>query len=175
MKLRSILILASVLLSTNAFGLTKVGDARPNVVLHDAWERSINLGSYTGKPVLVLYEDKDSATLNLPLKQELSQLAKGDKYKSSIALVAVADVTGYDYWPIRGFVKDAIQDESRKQKTVIYCDWDGHIRNQLRLDKSTSNVVLFGRDGRVLFARSGALGKGERKDLIDLLRAQVGE
>ena len=71
-----------------------------------------------GKPVLIVYEDKSSTAQNKALKDELAQIAKGDRYRSSVALAAVADVSAYDFWPARGFVRDAIREESRKQKTT---------------------------------------------------------
>lgn len=168
--------LAVLLPLTGAAGaLPRVGSARPDVKLVDAWERSLQLDSLKGMPVLVVYEDKESSTQNKALKDELAKLAKGDKYKKSIALVAVADVQGYDYWPVRGFVKKAIREESSKMNTVIYCDWDGGARGKLALDRGTSNVVLYGKDGKVLFAHGGAMPEAKRKELIGLLRAQVGD
>ncbi len=160
---------------TGALALPEVGAARPTLTLTDAWDRSLDLSTLTGKPVLVVYEDKDSATQNDALKRELAALAKGDKYKRSIALVAVADVSGYDYWPVKGFVKDAIKTESNKQNTVIYCDWNGSARERLALRRGQSNVVLFDKSGKVVFSAAGTLGAEQRKRLVALLKSQVGE
>jgi hypothetical protein len=160
--------------AVDARALPTQGAARPDVALEDAWDRAIHLERYLGMPMLVLYEDKGSTTENAALKAELARLAEGDRYKERVALVAVADVTGYDYWPVRGFVKSAIRDESRKQKTPIYCDWDGHVRRALDLEQGTSNVLLFGRDGKVLFAHAGPLSEGARAELLARLRSEVG-
>lgn len=150
-----------------------IGAPRPDISLRDAWDRQFPLSLFRTMPVLVIYEDKGSVEQNAALKEHLSQLAKGDKYKKLVALVAVADVTGYDYWPVRGFVKNAIQKESHKQGTIIYCDWDGSIRTTLGLERGRSNVVLYGRDGRVLFSEAGALSEERRRALIGLLRTEV--
>ncbi len=169
----SLVGLVAVSILSTAYAIPAVGSSRPDVKLDDPWGRSTTLSRFQGKPILVVYEDKDSATLNQPLKDALSKLAKGDVYKKTVALVAVADVGGYDYWPVRGFVKDAIQKESNKQGTIIYCDWDGRVRNTLSLQKGTSNIVLFGKNGKVLFADSGALSSKRREELITLLRREV--
>lgn len=169
----SVLVLTVVLGAMDALASPSVGSARPNVQLSDAWGRSIDLARYRGKPLLLLYEDKDSAQQNAALKKDLSLLAKGDRYKERIALVAIADVSAYDYWPVRGFVKDALKDESHKQGLVIYCDWDGRVRNALQVRRAASNVVLYGPDGRVLFARSAALTADERRELIGMMRGMV--
>lgn len=153
--------------------LPMVGSSAPSVGLVDAWDRPNDLQRYVGKPILVIYEDKDSATVNQALKNELSVLAKGDRYKESVALFAVADVGAFDFWPVRGFVKDAIRKESRRQGTDIYCDWDGHVRAALGLVEATSNVVLFARDGKVAFSQAGALSVDGREALLGALRREV--
>lgn len=164
---------AATLGAARARAVPEVGSVASNVVFRDAWERTTDLARYRGKPVLLVYEDKDSAEVNKVLKKELAQLAKGDAYKEKIALFAVADVSGYDYWPIRGFVKDAIQKESHKQKTNIYCDWDGRIRTTLRLNRNASNVVLYDKNGAVVFAQAGKLSVQERENLVRHLRAAL--
>jgi hypothetical protein len=179
MRLRIALAFAAsvalVVFAQAAHAVPSVGASRPDTELADAWDRSTRLGSFAGKPLLVIYEDKDSAQTNAALKADLSRLAGGEKYRSTVALVAIADVSAYDFWPARGFVKDAIKAESKKQNIVIYCDWDGHVRRGLGLNKNASNVVLYGKDGRVAFARAGTLSAAERAEVLDLLRREVGE
>ena len=167
--------LASIALAItgDALAVPTPGAPRPDVTIADAWDRPIRLSRYVGVPMLLLYEDKDSTGENALLKADLARLAEGDRYKTSVALVAIADVSGYDYWPVRGFVKSAIRDESYRQKTPIYCDWDGQARRALALDCGTSNVVLFGRDGKVLFAHAGPLSEEGRGELLALLRHEV--
>jgi predicted transcriptional regulator len=177
-KLRPLLVsVAALALSTlgssPALALPNEGDAAPNARLEDADGRALELKAWKGKPILIVYEDKDSATQNQALKDALSKLAKGDRYKSAVALAAVADVSSYDYWPVKGFVKDSIREESRKQGTTIYCDWSGTFRGTYRLKSGVSSIVLVGRDGHVLFAAEGAVSAGERARLLDLLKGQV--
>ncbi len=165
--------LLSLAIAAEARALPSIGALRPDVELQDSWDRALPLSRFHGLPTLLLYESKDSSSENAPLKAQLADLARGDRYRRSIALVAIADVSGYDYWPVRGFVKDAIRDESHKQHTVIYCDWDGGVRGALGLEKGTSNVVLYGRDGRVVFASRGPLSDPRREELLALLRSQL--
>lgn len=149
------------------------GEVAPNARVEDADGRSLEMKSLRGKPILIVYEDKDSAAQNQLLKDELAKLAKGERYRSTIALAAVADVSSYDFWPARGFVKDAIREESRKQKTTIYCDWSGSFRAALGLRRGASNVVLVSKEGRVVFSASGTVPADARKRLIERLRAEV--
>lgn len=144
-----------------------------SVPVVDAWDRDNDLRRHLGMPILVVYEDKDSATMNQAVKDDLAKLAAVGGYKNAFAVFAVADVEGYDYWPVRGIVKDAIRQESRKQKTTIYCDWNGSVRKSLGLTRGTSNVALFGKDGGVRFFHAGQMQEARRKELIRLLRAEV--
>lgn len=159
--------------STAAMALPTVGDDAPNAKIEDADGKALETKTLKGKPVLIVYEDKDASTQNTALKKELSELAKGDKYKSKVALAAVADVSSYDFWPARGFVKDAIREESKKQGTTIYCDWTASFRKAFKLTKGKSSIVLVGKDGKVLFAGEGALSEADRKKLVGLLKGQV--
>lgn len=165
---------AATVLPGWAFGLPAVGDAIADASVEDADGGKRSLAQLAGKPYLVVYEDKDSAQTNQTLKDELSKLAQGDKFKNAIGLLAVADVSDYDFWPVKGFVKDAIREESKKAKTTIYCDWTGTFREKVGIQEGTSTVLLVGGDGKVRFAKAGALSKAERAKLVGLLRAEVG-
>ncbi len=173
--LAALAVVASLLVAWPAHGLPILGAPLLALRLLDAWDRTMELSRLGAKPVLIVYEDKDSATQNQAFKNDLANLARGDRYRDTVGLVAIADVQGYDYWPVRGFVKDAIKDESRKFGTVIYCDWDGAARRTLGLRRGTSSVILYGKDGKVIFSHEGAMSADERQQAIVLLRAQVGE
>lgn len=160
-------------LSISALALPSVGQDAPNGKVEDADGKSLETKNLKGKPVLIVYEDRDSAAQNEKLKKDLSTLAKGDKYKAKVALAAVADVSSYDFWPAKGFVKDAIREESKKQGTTIYCDWNASFRKAFKLTKGKSSIVLVGKDGKVLFAGEGSLSEADRKKVIELLKAQV--
>jgi len=165
--------LTALTLASSALALPNEGDAAPNARVEDADGHAVELKQFKGKPILIVYEDKESAEQNQELKKDLSKLAKGDRYKSRVALAAVADVSSYDFWPVKGFVKDAIREESRKQGTTIYCDWNGTFRSRYKLRRGVSSVVLVGKDGHVLFAGEGKLSAEQRKRLIGMLRDQV--
>jgi len=159
--------------SLSALALPAVGDEAPNGKVEDAEGKQLEIKTLKGKPILIVYEDRDASTQNDVLKKELGVLAKGDKYKSKIALAAVADLSGFDFWPVKGFVKDAIREESKKAGTTIYCDWNASFRKAYKLTKGKSSVLLVGKDGKVLFAGEGALSAADRKKLLALLKAQV--
>lgn len=177
MSARAKLAVAAFLLATASAGsssaLLVAGAPRPSARVVDADDRVLDLGAVQGRPALVVYEDKESSTLNASLKAQLARLGRGDRYRGAIALVPVADVGKYDFWPVRGFVKDAIRDESRKIGATIYCDWDGSFARALGIQHGTSSIVLIGKTGRVLFSYEGKLPGDESARLLSLLRREV--
>lgn len=156
-----------------AQALPSAGERAPDARVEDADGRALQLRALKGKPVLIVYEDKDSSAQNQGLKDDLAKLAKGDRYRRTIALAAIADVSSYDFWPVKGFVKDAIREESRKIGATIYCDWDGTFRSTYRLRRGISNIILIGKAGEVLFAAEGALKPDAQRNLLALLRKEV--
>lgn len=168
-----VLASSASLLDGDALAALKEGATAPNATLEDADGRVSEIKGFRGKPILIMYEDRDSATQNDRLKKELGELARGERYRSRIALAAIADVSAWDFWPAKGFVKDAIRDESRKQGTTIYCDWTGVFRKTYQLRRGVSNVVLVGKDGRVVFAAEGVVPPDQRRRLLGILREQV--
>lgn len=167
------LALAVATTAVPARALPTVGDPMGNGHLEDADGHGVEIASFKGKPILIVYEDRDSAKQNDTLKKELARLAKGDKYKSAVALAAVANVAAFNFWPVKGFVKDAIRKESKKQGTTIFCDWTGGFRKAFKLRDNASSVVLIGKDGNVLFAADGSISPDARAKLIQLLRQEV--
>ncbi len=167
------LVLALVLGVLPANALMPAGSMRPAAHVVDADDRTLDLRAINGKPILVLYEDQGSAKMNDALKADLSRLAKGDRYRDAVALVPVADVQSFDFWPARGFVKDSVRSESKKVGATIYLDWDGAFQRAAGFRRGTSSVMLLGRDARVLFSSEGALSAEQRARLITLLRAEV--
>lgn len=175
-RLRTALALggATMLLhAASANALPKVGEPGANASMEDADGRRTSVSAFRGKPILIVYEDKDSATVNQAMKDDLAKLAKGDRYKDAVALLPLADVSSYDFWPVKGFVKDAIREESRKVGATIYCDWDGSFRSAFDIRVGSSSIVLIGRSGAVRFASEGALSAAQREELIALLKEEV--
>jgi predicted transcriptional regulator len=172
-KLQTLVIVGALLATSPALAIPREGEAAPSARVEDADGHATDLKAFAGRPILIVYEDRDSAKQNEALKAGLAEVARGDRYRARVVLAAVADVSAWNFWPAKGFVKDAIRDESRRQGTTIYCDWTGAFRSTYQLRRGASNVVLVGRDGRVLFAAEGAVSAGERTRLFNLLREQV--
>ncbi len=156
-----------------ALALPPVGATRADVTMEDSWERTEILSQYDGKPMLVLYEDRGSGQQNAEFKKELADVAQDGRYKGIVTFVPVADTSSYDYWPVRGFARRSVQKQSLATHTNIMCDWKGAIREALQLTRDTSNVVLYDKAGKVVFAHAGAMSAEQRATLFALLKVQV--
>lgn len=165
--------LCALTMTVSAHALPAVGAVGPSGKVVDAEGRGLDLRAVKGKPTLLVYEDQEATKQNVELKTQLAKLAAGERYRAAIALVAVADVEGYDYWPARGFVKSAIRAESKKLGNTIYVDWTGAVRKASGFSKGKSTILLVGTDGKVLFSHEGKLPPAEREKLLTLLRSQV--
>ncbi|MFO0552563.1 MAG: YtfJ family protein [Polyangiaceae bacterium] len=149
-----------------------VGDSAPDARVEDADENKLWVSDLSGSVAVIFYEDKDSGETNREMKDELASLMAEDGM-GGIRVVPIADVTEYNSWPAKGFVKKAIREESKKVGLTIYCDWDGSFREKLDLSKGTSNVVVLAKDGTVRFADSGGLSGESRKQVLSILRAEM--
>lgn len=159
--------------ASDALALPRPGTQAPRARVQDTEGRVVRLDRLRGKPVLIVYESRESSEQNQALKDRLSRLARGDRYRGKVHLLPIASVESFDYFPIRGFVEDSIASESERIGATIYCDWDGSFRRALSLRPQLSSVVLVARDGRVVFAYEGALTRRAQDRLIELLARET--
>lgn len=169
-----LLALASVVPATEVGAAPKVGAEAKDARVEDVDGRELTIASVRGRPLVIVYEDKDSAASNAAAKDDLRELMKDAAVSRALVVAAVADVSEYASWPARGFAKDAIREASKKAGTTIWCDWSGKFRRALELDARKSNVVLVGRDGTIKWAASGPLSQKQRATLATRIRAEVG-
>lgn len=127
------------------------------------------LSDHSGRQLLVFYEDKDVRTQNQALKDLLWKSHGQGRYEGRLLIVAVADVSSFNWWPAKGVVNAAIREEIRKLGTTIWCDWDGSFGREVGATRGVSNVMLFGDDGILQFRYAGAVPKDQIERLNALL------
>jgi len=124
-----------------------------------------------GKIVVVFYEDKDSTKTNEHVKTALKLQKVNGRQATNVAIYAVANVSGYDWFPASRFVKRAIRKEQRRYRQPIFLDWSGKFGRALRFRDKTSNLLVIDRDGRVLLAHTGRANDGVVKRILAATRA----
>ena len=129
----------------------------PDFALEGTSGQTRRLRDYRGRVVILIYEDRDSNQQNNDLKRELAERARTEDLTRDVAVVPVANLSSYSFWPASGFARDAVVDIARQQSMEILIDWSNSMSGAYRFRPSTSYVMVLGRDGRVLFRHAGAL------------------
>ena len=158
---------ALALASSLASALLSPGSAPKDFAVLDADDKPSKLSALrAGRPALVFYEDKEAGEQNERFKQRLGKLREKSAAERKVAVVAIADVGAYDYWPAKGFVKDALRGASKKSGLTVWADWSTAGRASLGAAAHQSNVVLLDGAGKVLWSSAGALSPAQESDLL---------
>jgi hypothetical protein len=157
-----------VALSNGAHALLKPGTVPKDFVVHNADDKAAKFSLLrAGHPTIVFYEDKDGGDQNERLKQRIGELRKKSPSAKRVALVAIADVKSWDFWPAKGFVKDALRSAGKKAGIVVWADWSGGGRASLDASSNRSNVVLLDKLGKVVWASSGKLSTAQENEVLE--------
>ena len=144
-----------------------------DVRVSDLRDRPVTLRSFAGKVVVLVHEDKDANQQNRALKAALGKLL--DAHRGRLLVVALADVSRYDYWPARGFVVKALNKLPHDQDSLVLADWKGALRQHLGLRRAESSVLVLERDGRTALLRRGDLPEPEAQAVLATIRGALGE
>lgn len=142
--------------------------------LFDLSDRQVSLRSLARagatRVVVLLHQDRHSADQNPALKEALGQLA--GRYADRLQVVALADVGGYDFWPAKGYVKDALRPLSAEGGLTVLCDWKGAVRKAYNLPPRQSAVFVLAGDELRHFSR-GVLSPSATESLIGSIEQLV--
>jgi len=168
--MRWVLVFTFVLLvALEAAAMIRTGSTLGDFKVHDYQDKAYSISSlYAGKAALIVFEDKDSGKQNKTFKKRFAALQK--TLGGKVVLIPVADVSKYDYWPAKGFVKDALRDAGKKVGVKVYADWSGKGKTALGASAKRSNLVLVDKSRRVRWASAGQLTKIQEDKLLDLVK-----
>lgn len=159
-----------ILALTVVLGLLKPPAIPADFTVHDADDKVAKFSVLrAGHPTLVFYEDKDGGEQNERFKQRLGKLQGKSPSAKKVAIVAIADVKSWDFWPAKGFVKDALKSAGKKAGITVWADWSGGGRTSLSAASNASNIVLLDPSGKVAWASTGKLTPAQEDDLLDRL------
>lgn len=154
-------IFTTTIAITSAHAIPSIGSPAPRVSAESLGGNDFNANDLRGKTTVIFYENKDVTTQNRALKAVLRNQKKNQGYGENVQVIAVADVSAWNFWPAKGFVQDAIRKEEKKAGHPIYLDWTGTFGKAFRMDKSASNVVLVGPDSKVKVSHAGPVPAGK--------------
>ncbi len=142
-------------------GAVAFGQAAPLELsgrLEDSHGRAIALEGFRGKPVILFYEDRDSTELNKATKDELFERGRKLGVLDRAEIVAVANLSPYDWFPARQFALAAVRDAEKKFGVRVLVDFRAALgREPWALPLKTSSILVFDGKGALLWRRSGKL------------------
>ena len=153
----------------------ELGHRVADVYAEDPDGAVVQLRRLKGQWVVLLYEDRDTTQVNRALKDALAVRTRKQKYGRRVRVVAVADTSGYDFWPAKGFAKSAIRKQAKALGLRIYCDWRGELRTAMGLRPGAAHVVVLDRQNKVRFHHTGALDKEAIKKVIAMIGPARGQ
>ena len=129
---------------------------------------------YAGRVAIVVYEDRDGAHQNDPLKAELSTRARAATVPSNVTLIPIANLDGYNFWPAAGYARDAVRDAARTFGVEILIDWDGSLARWLTLGGGRSHVMIVAPDRSIVYRFAGPMNGPERHRFFEVLERTAG-
>jgi hypothetical protein len=148
--------------------LLKTGVVPGDFTLKDADDKAAKFSALrAGHPTIVFYEDKDGGDQNERFKQRLGKLQKTSPSAKKVVVVAIADVGSWDFWPAKGFVKDALKSAGKKAGITVWADWTSAGRASLSAASNASNVIMLDASGKVVWASVGKLTTVQEDDLLN--------
>jgi hypothetical protein len=144
------------------------GSAAPYFRVQSGDDKELTLTMIKGKVTAIFYENKDLVDANKKLKDELNKLyyEQTDALKNLLVRLPVIDCSDA-VWPFRGIWKRKLREHSKKEGTAIYCDWNGKMSSDYKMQADVS--------GRIRFFASGDVTAEEINNVKELLNVLTRE
>ena len=146
-------------------------DALLEAKLVDLADKPVSLRGLSGKVVVVVHQDRHSSEQNPALKEKLSVLLL--RYPADLRIVALADVGGYDFWPAKGYVKDALKSLDSAGGALVACDWKGAVRKAYQLKQKHSTVFVLSKVLGLVSLTRGQLSLMETEQVAQRVEAEL--
>lgn len=133
------------------------------------------LSSYAGRVVVLFWEDRERQHDNQALKDALGAYSGDPRLTNEVAVVAVGDVSAFDFAPARAVVRASLSAIARLLGIELLFDWKAELtRAPLELEPRKSNVVVLDREGGVAWKAPGKLDVAARERVLDVVRELLG-
>lgn len=169
-----IFAISLLLIPSLSFAQLKVGKPLPEVSISDKQGGLVVGGAWSsnrikGKVTTLMYVDPDEKTLNEHVEQALKkENFPRDKFHS-IAVVNTAAT-----WKPDSMIKSVLKNKQQEFPDSEYVmDRNKVLVKEWGLGDDTYHILLFGKDGSVLYEKKGALNTQEVQKLIRLVRENL--
>jgi predicted transcriptional regulator len=161
---------------TPLLGAPKVGDKFPPAALSGEAGGKVDGSPWssaeiTGKIWAFFYVDPDKKSTNEKMEAALkAENFPKDKY-SSMAVINM-DAT----WLPNAAIASALADKQKEFPNVVYAkDLKKALVKQWGLKDDSYNVLVFNKDGSLLYYKADALSDADIKEMIGVIRKAIGE
>ncbi len=146
-----------VVISGKNGGLVKDGKAWNSNMLKD-------------KVYVMFYVDPDKKDDN----EEFSQALKAKEYRKKGAFGSIAIINMAATWK-PNFAINVILKGKQKEfpKTIYVKDYDKVLVKEWGLDDDASNILIFSKDGTLLFYKSGKMSTSDTQKAFDIIEANL--
>lgn len=178
MKLRTLSswFLAATLLTVPASRAVAWGAPSAPVVnftLESSGGGNRTLEAYRGKVVVLFYEDRHHTETNARVKEAVGRYGLANGLQDKVAVVAVANLKGFDFAPASTIARKAIQTIASRFKIEILMDWRGALIDGLGMKDANANVAVIDPDGHLRWRNSGRLSEEDQKSLLSSVQASL--
>ena len=171
MKILAILTIF-IISSTFVFGELPIGEVPPTIVLKDDLGGRLDGTQWSseelvsGKVIILFYVDPDESDLNNHVSDALkAENFPLDKYGS----VGVANMAAT--WLPNFAINIKLKSKQEKHKSTVYVkDLEKILVKKWGLNDDDSDVMLFGKDGKVLYSVDGKFTDSQVQDLISAVK-----
>lgn len=127
-------------------GDLKVGDKASDWSLADADGKLFTMQTWTGKVLLVNYNDPDESDLNEHFTDAMKK-AKDDGLLKDTAYKGIGIADCKASWKPDALIKIIGGKKAKKYNTVILFDYDASLRNAWGLKEDSANAILLDKNG----------------------------
>ncbi|SMF52728.1 YtfJ family protein [Pseudobacteriovorax antillogorgiicola] len=131
-------------------------------------ESSWSSHSLQNKTHLLVYVDPDESEMNEALTQRLKSENFNPNAFSSVAIINMAAT-----WKPNFAIQNVLEKKQKEYPNTLYVmDKDKVLVKEWELQDDSYDVILFDRDGKVIFRKDGALNKDEIEKVVKLIRSE---
>ena len=150
------------------YALLAVGSVAPRVQIPDQ-NGVLRAFPEEKQPILLIIEDQEGGKQNRPLKERLGRINSDPANRAKCDVIAIADLSRWDWWPARKYALADVQKTATEKKTTIYLDWKGELKRAWGVQKGKNHLLLLMPDGKVRFAAEGPVSGADEQNLINIL------
>jgi len=174
MKRMVVLLLIALFLTSNAHAEVKLGQVPPVIELKDELGGRIDGSPWSssemkGKVFVLFYVDPDVKDLN---NEASEALAKEEFPRERFQSFAVINMGAT--WLPNFMISSSLKDKQKQYPKTIYVrDYKKVMVKKWNISDDNSDVLVFDKEGRLIFKKDGKLGADDIKKMLQLIKENL--